>query len=60
MTARTLILQSNLPDSGAIVQVWSDRPLSSWDIDQLMRELELRMQQAARRERAAPAQEEPR
>ncbi len=54
-----LILQSNLPDSGAIVQVWSDRPLSSWDIDQLMRELELQMQQAARRERAAPAQEAP-
>ena len=45
-----LILQSNCADSGAIVQVWSERPLSSLDVDQLMHELRLLERQAQRRE----------
>lgn len=46
----TLQLQANCADSGAIVQIWSDKPLSSWDVEELKLELDLLLRQAKRRE----------
>ena len=50
MICDKLILQSNLPDSGAIIQVWSDKPLSVADVQDAIEEFQLLLRQAQRRE----------
>jgi len=45
-----LLYQSNLPDSGAVLQIWSDEPLSAWDSEAIIRDAQLLLRQAQRRE----------
>lgn len=52
--AMTTIFQSHLPDSGAVVQIHSARPLSLWDAEHLIHSLQLLRMQAERRENAEP------